>query len=650
MLKIFITMIFLALGSFAYVFSGLPDAQDMNQLKLMSASQVYDIHGELIAKLFEENRVVVPLNKMSPYLIDAIIANEDTRFYQHRGIDPIGIARALVVNITSGDIAEGGSTITQQLARGMFLNQDRTLLRKIREAILAIKLDVRFSKEEILHAYLNQIYLGEGAYGVEAASQAYFGKSADDLDLSESAMIAGLAKGPIYYSPYNNIERAKERRDTVINGMYLQGYITEAMKADATQEILKIKSKRERSVKASYFLDYVAKELVDLYGEEKVYTGGLKIYTTLDMRLQKIAEQTLKEYQGAVVAINPSNGYIHAMVGGNNYSESQLNRVTDEYRQPGSAFKPIVYATAINKGMKTNTVMVDEPINIAGYKPQNYDNKYRGAMTLKKALRWSVNTVAVKVGQQAGMHDVIQLANNLGLSTITKADEHLATVLGGVSAGVNLLDLSTAYTAFANGGILSKPIAVLEVRNEHDQVLDTFTTQQSAVLSPETAYIMTDMLMGTIYNGTASGANIGREAAGKTGTTDNYETAWFIGYIPDLLVGIYVGNDNRVPTDLSGTQVAEMWGEFMKQAISNKQKKDFSVPDTIIKGIDICANTGELAEANCKDHEYSAFIKGTEPKRFTDKIIEKILPKEEKGSEREKKNKWWFNFPGLPKL
>ena len=269
MLKIFITMIFLALGSFAYVFNGLPDAQDMNQLKLMSASQVYDIRGELIAKLFEENRVVVPLNKMSPYLIDAIIANEDTRFYQHRGIDPIGIARALVVNITSGDIAEGGSTITQQLARGMFLNQDRTLLRKIREAILAIKLDVRFSKEEILHAYLNQIYLGEGAYGVEAASHGLFWKSAGDLDLSESAMIAGLAKGPIYYSPYNNIERAKERRDTVINGMYLQGYITEAMKEDATQEVLKIKSKRERSVKASYFLDYVAKELVDLYGGRK---------------------------------------------------------------------------------------------------------------------------------------------------------------------------------------------------------------------------------------------------------------------------------------------------------------------------------------------------------------------------------------------
>ena len=647
--KILITVILIAAGGFIHIFNGLPDAEAMNQLKLMSASQVYDIHGDLIAKLFEENRIVVPLNKMSPHLIDAVIANEDTRFYQHRGIDPIGIARALVVNITSGDIAEGGSTITQQLARGMFLNQDRTLMRKIKEAILAVKLDFWFSKEEVLNAYLNQIYLGEGAYGVEAAAQAYFGKHADELNLSESALIAGLAKGPIYYSPYHDIERAKARRDTVLDGMMQQGYITAAMKEEAIQEAVQVKAKKERSVKASYFIDYVANELVNLYGEEKVYTGGLKIYTTLDMRLQKIAEQTLKEYQGAIVAINPTNGYINAMVGGNNYSESQLNRVVDEYRQPGSAFKPIVYAAAINKGMKTNTMMVDEPINIAGYKPQNYDKKYRGSMTLKKALRWSVNTVAVKVGQQVGMHDVIQLANTLGISTITKADEHLATVLGGVSAGVSLLELSSAYTAFANGGILSKPIAILEVRDEHNQVLNTFVTQQSVALNADTAYIMTDMLMGTIYNGTASGANIGREAAGKTGTTDNYETAWFIGYIPDLLVGIYVGNDDRTPTDLSGTQVAEIWGGFMKQAIENKAKKDFDVPNTIVKGVDICANTGELAEYNCQDHEYSAFIKGTEPKTLTEKIKEKIFPKEEK-NEKEKKNKWWFNLPGLPKF
>lgn len=649
--KITMIILLLLLAGFAFIWKvmdGLPQTENLHELELVSASQVFDKDGVLISKLFEQNRIVVSGSQMSPYLKKAVIANEDARFYHHLGVDPVGIARALVVNFTSGEIAEGGSTITQQLAREMFLNQERTLVRKIREAILAVKLNFRFSKEEILEAYLNQIYLGEGAYGVEAASQAYFGKSAADLTLSESAMIAGLARGPSLFSPYNSVERATDRRNIVLEGMFAKGYISEMEKTLAQNEPLTVKARKERSVKASFFIDYVADELVKRYGEEAVYKQGLKIYTTLDLKLQELAENTLGEYQGAVLALDPINGEIRAMVGGNDYAASQRNRVIDEIRQPGSAFKPFVYAVAINQGMAANSLMVDEKISISGYEPQNYNHKYLGAMTLKKALRWSVNTVAVKLGRQVGMDQVVQLAKELGITSIGDDDNHLASALGGLSQGVNLLELTAAYSAFANEGVYSKPFAILRVENERGQVLDSFLPQQKVVLTKETAYIMTDLMMGSIYNGTASGANIGREAAGKTGTTDQYETAWFIGYTPDLLLGIYVGNDDRTPGDLSGTQVANMWGRYMNKALDGVKKRDFPVPDTIIKSVPVCANTGQRPESNCKDVEYSAFIKGTEPKTLMQKVKEKILPPEEK--KQEKKSSWWRIIPGLPKF
>ena len=636
--------------SSSYIYSGLPKSDSLNDLKLISATQVYDIHGELISKLFEQNRIVVSKSNMSPYLEEAIVANEDTRFYHHMGIDPIGIARALLVNIQTGSISEGGSTITQQLAREMFLNQERTLVRKIREAILAVRIDFKFSKSEILEAYLNQVYLGEGAYGVEAAAQKYFGKSAGELTLSESAMIAGLARGPVLYSPYHDMTAALQRRSVVLSGMVNQGFITESQKYLAEQEPLRLVPKKERAVKASYFIDYIADLLVKQYGEDTVYKRGLKVYTTLDLKVQEEAENVLGNYQGAVLSVDPRNGYIKAMVGGNNYQESQLNRCINELRQPGSAFKPFVYATALNQGFRSNSIIIDEPVDIAGYKPQNYDKKYKGSMTLKKALRWSVNTVAVRLAQQVGMSDVISLAKKMGITTITEDDYNLAAALGGFTEGVSLLELTKAYTPFANGGILSTPIAILKVEDEYGQVLDEYGTKQFNVLSPEVAYIMTDMLMGVIQGGTASGANIGREAAGKTGTTDGYETAWFIGYTPELLTGIYVGNDNRTAIDLSGTQVATLWGNFMKKVLKYEKVENFSVPNNIVKGVKICAKTGEIAEDDCKDIEYNAFIKGTEPKEksLARKIKDKILP----NNPHDKEDSWrkWFKIPGLPGL
>ncbi len=631
-------------------FPDLPDASKMNDLRPMSATQVYDKDGELVSKLFEQNRIVVPSSQMSPYLERAVVANEDARFYQHFGIDPIGIGRALLRNLQAGGIAEGGSTVTQQLAREMFLSQEQTLTRKLKEALLAISIELKFSKSEIMEAYLNQVYLGEGAYGVEAAAQKYFGKSAAELDLAQSALIAGLARGPVLYSPYRDMASARERRSVVLRNMYEKGFITEEERQRATETEIHLAPKRERA-RASYFIDYITEKLVERFGEDAVYRGGLKVYTTLDMKAQQAAEETLGSAQGALVALDASNGHILAMVGGNNYEESQRNRATEELRQPGSAFKPFVYAAALQQGWKANSIVVDEPVDISGYKPQNYDHKYMGSMTIKKALRWSINTVAVKTAQAIDIKNALSLAKAAGITTLTDADEHLAAALGGLTEGVSLLELTSAYAVFANGGVWSEPISVLKVEDEHGNTLYESRLNQKSVLDENTAYILTDMLQGVIEGGTASNAMLPWPAAGKTGTSDDYETAWFIGYTPKLLAGIYLGNDDRSPIQLSGTQAAEKWKFFMEEALRGEGAMKFAVPADIVTNVRIDAKTGKLAAQNAKDVEYSAFVKGTEPK--ADTIVEKLLPKngakkDNNTQKTDKKEKsWWEKVLGM---
>lgn len=607
------TILLLMCANVGYAFWGLPGTNSLENLNLVSATQVFDINGQLISKLFEENRIVVPISNISPYVQQAIIANEDTRFYNHFGIDPVGIVRAVVVNISKGGLVEGGSTITQQLAKNMFLTQERTIVRKLKEALLALIIDYKFSKQEILQAYLNQVYFGEGAYGIEAAAQMYFGKHAKDLSLAESALLAGLPRGPNIYSPYIDLKAAMDRRAIVLSGMVKEGYINEQEAQQAKAEPITLAGKKKRVVQASYFLDYIANELVGRYGANRVYKGGLKVYTTLDIKQQQAAEAVLGQLQGAVLALDPKNGYVKAMVGGRNYEESQINRVFTEVRQPGSAFKPFLYAAALNQGLTANAVIIDEPININGYAPVNYDKKYRGAVTLKKALRWSVNIPAVKLGQQIGIDKALDLAKSLGITTIVAEDYFLSSALGGLTHGTNLWELTTAYTAFANSGVLSKPIAILKVLDENDQILEENIINQQAVLKPEVAYILTDMLKGVLQDGTATPANLGRPAAGKTGTTDNYETAWFVGYTPDILVGIYVGNDNRKPVGISGTEVSALWGKMVFKIVANTPPTDFPIPANVVAGIPICANTGKLAGSSCKETEYSAFIQGTQP-------------------------------------
>ena len=629
---------------------GLPSADNLNDLHFVEATQIFDINGQLISKLFEENRIVVPISRVNPYVYQAIIANEDTRFYQHFGVDPVGILRAVVVNLRRGEVAEGGSTITQQLARNMFLNQEQTLSRKIREAVLALMIERRFSKQEILQAYLNQVYFGEGAYGVEAAAQMYFGKHAAELSLAESALIAGLPRGPSIYSPYVDVNAAKNRRKVVLAGMAAAGFITEEQVKFANSEEIVTAGKKRRTVQASYFLDYVANELVGRYGANLVYKGGLKVDTTLDIRAQKIAETVLGERQGAVLILDPRNGHIRAMVGGRNYQESQINRVLNEIRQPGSAFKPFVYAVALNQGLAQNTLFVDEPINISGYQPKNYDKKFIGSVTMKKALRLSLNTIAVKLANQTGIKPAIELARQLGINTIVPQDDNLNTALGGLTEGVSLLELTTSYSAFANAGVYSKPLGILKVVAENGQVLEENRATQTAVLLPEIAYLLTDMLQSVVQSGTGKAAIIGRPAAGKTGTTDETVTAWFIGYTPDWLAGIYVGNDDRTPVGLTGGEVAGMWGTMMKSVTAGLPPADFVQPLNIVSGIPICSETGRIPIGRCKEIEYDAFLKGTEPKSLIDpRFLPLFPPGESKPAQEKPANNQLPNQTGKPK-
>ncbi len=607
-------LVLVAVAGAGFAFFSLPRTDNLENFTMKAATQVFDVTGQPVAKLFEENRTVVTLNNISPYVPQAIIANEDVRFYRHIGVDPIGILRALWVNLRYGGVVEGGSTITQQLARDMFLTQEQTLSRKIKEALLALVIERKFSKQEILQAYLNQVYFGEGAYGIEAASQVYYGKHAAELTLAESAMLAGLPRGPSIFSPYVNAQAALKRRGTVLQGLVNAGSITQAQAEAAQREPVTPTGKKRREVQASYFLDYVAKELVGRYGANRVYKGGLKVYTTMDMKLQQAAEAVLGKNQGAVLILDPRNGHIRAMVGGRNYEESQINRVTAEVRQPGSAFKPFVYTTALGQGLAANTIIIDSPVNIGGYSPQNYDKKYRGPVTMKKAVRQSVNVAAVKLGRQVGMGNVLDLARSLGVTTLVPEDDNLASALGGLTHGINLLELCAAYTAFANQGVVSRPLAVMRVLDENDRVLEEARLVQQSVLRPEVAYIMTDILRAVVENGgTATPANIGRPQAGKTGTTDNYETAWFIGYTPDLLAGIFIGNDDRTPVGISGTEVSALWGQMMGKAVAGTPPTDFPVPPGVVTGVPVCSDSGRLAGGGCQEVEYDAFIRGSEP-------------------------------------
>lgn len=586
---------------FGYIFAAYQSLPEVgNNMRPAVSSQVFDSQGKLITTLHsDQNRLPIDINKVPKNLQNAFIAAEDNRFYDHIGVDPIGILRAVVTNLTNRGIAQGGSTITQQLAKNAFLSQDQTLKRKIQEAILALELERKYSKKEILEMYMNQIYFGRGAYGIQTAAHTYFGKDVGDLTLAECAMIAGLPKSPNYYS--SSVNEATARKNVVVGQMEKYGYITPSQAEEAKKSSLDIKQKSTSNTtdETAYFIDYVTQEIAQKYGDDALYKDGLKIYTTLDTDKQHAAvqamrhlpethtdDQGLTQPQGAIISIDPKTGHILAMVGGR--GQDSFNRASMAVRQPGSAFKPFVYMTAMEHDMTPDTIMEDKKVEYGGWSPHNADNTYQGRMPLWKALALSVNTVAVQLADKVGPSNVIANAKKLGITTLVEDgspnDDNLASAaLGGLTKGVTPLEMAAAYGAFANKGVYIKPTAIVKILDRNGNVLEDNSSdvQKTQVMSEKTAYEMTSMLEGVIARGTGTAASIGRPAAGKTGTTDDNHDAWFIGYTPDIVTAVWVGDDTgsqSLGEIYGGTVPAQIWHDYMASAVSGTSADAFDVP------------------------------------------------------------------------
>ncbi len=618
-----------------------------------ASAQVFDVNGKLITVLHAvENRLPVPLTKIPKDLQNAFIALEDNRFYQHGGVDPRAILRAVWINVAAGGVSEGGSTITQQLAKNALLTQDRTWKRKVQEVLLAFQIEKQYTKKEILELYLNQIYFGAGAYGVEAAAQTYFGKSVDKLTLAESAMLAGLPKSPNYYSPFNSLKAAKERQSTVLDQMVKYGYLDQAtadktkgvqVKLAASGEPVKLDPKakpdpkqkeKDIGVSASYFIEYITSQLIDKYGTDTVYKEGLKIYTSIDMDMQKSAEKAMRELpvmsvdknglqqpQGALVAIDTHNGYVKAMVGGR--GTDKFNRAVLAERQPGSAFKPFVYLTALENGKSPASIIDDKPFRAGAYAPMNYDRTFKGPITLRTALELSRNIPAVKLAQEIGPERIVRKAQNMGITTMVTSGSHnditLAMALGGLTRGVTPMDIASAFGVLANQGVRVEPVTILKVVDRNGKVLEQHIPKERMVINEKVAFLLTDMMKGVIQRGTGTGANIGRPAAGKTGTTDEHKDAWFVGFTTDISTAVWIGFDSEGTLDgtTGGETPATIWQLFMKDVTAKTPWKDFPRPRGITTATVSTKDGGLVTDPKNKDSVTDYFIEGNQPKHLS---------------------------------
>ncbi|MDR7481736.1 MAG: penicillin-binding protein 1A [Armatimonadota bacterium] len=593
-------------------------------------TRIYAENGELIASLYRENRRIVPLTAVPLVLRQAVIAIEDERFYTHRGIDPRGIARALWRNLREGAVVEGGSTITQQLARNLFLSQERALSRKVAEMLLAIEIERRLTKDEILERYLNLVYFGQGAYGVEMAAQVYFGKPARDVTLGEAALLAGLIRAPSVYSPYRNPGLARARQELVLQRMVQLGYITPAQAAAAQAARIALAPASNAGlvgIRAPYFVSFILTRLLETYGEELVYKGGLQVYTTLDPRLQALADQAVRRgleaavrrrlnaTQAALVALDPRTGAIRAMIGGADFARSQFNRAWQARRQPGSAFKVFVYTTAISRGIPPTRILEDLPTTyrLPGappWTPKNYDGKFSGPVTLRRALEQSINVPAARMIAELGPKDVVATARKMGIES--PLQPVLSLALG--SADVTPLEMSVAFAALANGGLRVHPLAILKVTDARGKVLEEYRPRRELALEPDVAYVMTDLLKGVIERGTGRAAALGRPAAGKTGTTDDYRNAWFVGYTPYLAAAVWVGNDDNTPMRrvVGGGLPAEIWAAFMKPATQAHPPDDWTPPEGVVITT-VCAGSWDLATPACPHPRREVFTRASAP-------------------------------------
>lgn len=627
-IRLFIALclvVFAGLG-FGYIFAAYQSLPAVgNNMRPAVSSQVFDSHGRLITTLHsDQNRLPIDINKVPQNLQNAFIAAEDNRFYEHIGIDPIGIFRAIFANLTNRGIAQGGSTITQQLAKNAFLSQEQTLKRKIQEAMLALEIEHKYSKKEILEMYMNQIYFGRGAYGIQTAAKTYFNKDVNELTLTQCAMLAGLPKSPNYYSPFNNLNEAKKRKNVVLDQMVKYGYVSAAEAEDAKNQDLGLSKSHQSKEADEYasFIDYVSQQVAKKYGDDALYKEGLKIYTTMDVDKQHAAvramrnlpnnytdENGLTQPQAAIVSIDPKTGHILAMVGGR--GQDSFNRASMAVRQPGSAFKPFVYLTALQHDMTPDTTMNDQPVTYGGWSPKNAGGSYSGTMTLSDALAHSVNTIAVQLADQVGTKNIIANAKKMGITTLDAKDDNLAMALGGLTKGVTPLEMASAYGTFANKGVHVKPTAIVKILDRNGNVLEDASTLEkeetkTRVMSEREAYEMTTMLEGVIDHGTGTAAAIGRPAAGKTGTTDDNKDAWFVGYTPDIVTAVWIGDDtgsHSLGEIYGGTIPAEIWKDYMSSATSDESGGDFSAPSGMERRKETTSSSSSSNSVRSDDRE-----------------------------------------------
>lgn len=572
--------------------SSLPPINNLEQFKPNIVTKIYSGDGEIIKTFTAYTYEKIDLKDIPDNLKKALIATEDKNFYRHHGYDITGLARSTLQNVIAGHVVQGASTITQQLARVLFLNNERTFDRKLKELFIAARIEKTISKDQILEMYMNNVYLGAGAYGVEGAAQIYFDKHLKDCDLAELALIAGLPQAPSVYNPFNNMDLAVKRRNQVLTRMYKMRYITTEEYEKAKEEKVHLAKVPQfyTTNKAPYFCDYVMKELERLgFDETEISQGGYKVVTTLDYKAQKAANEAIlrnlrgwglggEKNQAAVFSFSPIDGKILVYSGGKDYTKSQYDRVTQAVRPPGSSFKPIVYAAAMEKGISPNDMIEDRPLTIGQWSPRNYGNKYRGKIPVYTALMVSSNVCAARLIKEVGIRSVIQTARVLGIETPLEYDYTIA--LG--SNGVKLFEFTRAYGAFANGGYVVQPYAIERVETSRGKVVyKAPKTKITHQLSMNTAAEMTAMMKTVITNGTGRAANIGKPAAGKTGTTDDNKDAYFMGYTPNIVTGVWVGNDDNTVMNKSiqgGTVPALIWKDVMKVATEPYGKAEFNYP------------------------------------------------------------------------
>ncbi len=618
----------------------LPDSEAVRTVgRMPRATTIVDVKGRHAFTIFQEQRLHVPLARISPHLVRAIVAVEDQRFYDHGGFDVIRVVGAGVNNLREGRIEQGGSTITQQLARMAFLTPDRAYRRKLQEVVLATRLEDTFTKEEILELYLNKADFGDGLYGAEAAALGYFGKRAGDLTIAEAALMAGLVKSPSNYDPTVNPDRAIARRNLVLRVMREAGVIdSSSYDAAVHQRLVLNDALRREEAYGQYFKEEVRKELVERFGWERVHHEGLRVETTIDLEMQKAAEAEVaraiaeiekrsarragnEPLQAALVSLDPRTGEVRAMVGGRTFTESRFNRVTQAKRQPGSAFKPFVYAAAIERGFTPATVItgLDEPImTVRGAWVPEDGHAEASSMTMRAALRVSSNRAAVRVIEEVGIPEAVDYAERFGMSGMPEVP---SLVLG--SGEVTMLSLASAYGAFANGGRLAAPRLITRVLASDGSVLYESKVSAREVVSPTTAYLVTSMLEDVVDAGTAAqvrSLGFTLPAAGKTGTTNDYRDAWFVGYTPALVTGVWVGYDKPrtiVPGGYAAQLAVPMWTRYRTAVTRGQRARSFSVPDLIV-GVEICPLSGKLATDACRRdpavHPYvEHFAHGTAP-------------------------------------